>query len=882
MNIRSIRALSGPNYWSQRLPLIIMELDLEELEYKPTNLIKGFRERLEDIIPSLHEHKCSEGREGGFLYRVEEGTWMGHVIEHIAIEIQVLAGMYCPFGKTRGTGDEGIYNVIFEYKDQDAGFYTAHAAVRVAQALIDHREYDLQSDIAELKKIRENNLLGPSTQALVNEAISRGIPWRRLDDNSLIMFGYGNRQKKVSAAMTSSTSGIGIDIAGDKDLTKQMLKDARIPVPPGLAVKNEHQLDNASDHLCYPLVVKPTNGNHGRSVSIDLNSKEELHDAFSKARMYSDKVIVEKFIPGFDFRILLVNYKFIAATKRIPALVVGDGVNSIKKLVEIANNDPIRGNGHAKGLTKIEIDDYSLSILLKQNLMPDSVPQKNQIVFLKSTANLSTGGTGVDVTDSVHPTNIIMAERAARVIGLDICGLDIMAPCLTTPLTKNGGAVMEINSSPGLRMHLFPTEGKARNVAKPIIDMTFPDNQNGRIPIVAVTGTNGKTTTTRLIAHMATQAGFHTGFTTSDGIYNDGSVIEEGDCTGPDSTKVILQEPDVDFAVLECARGGILRSGLGFMNCDIGIVTNITEDHLGLNSILTIDELARVKSVIPKSVHPKGYAVLNAEDDRVFAISNVLSCQYALFGLDCTNPRIVNHCNEGGIAAYLKDGDIFIQEGEYSACIAKASDVPLTFGGHASFNIQNILASLLAGYIQNFGIERMRKGLQSFIPSSASLPGRMNLFRFSDFDVLVDYAHNPSAIQELGKFLCSINSKNKVGIITAVGDRRDQDIIDVGCATAKIFDNIIIKHDEDLRGRTQNEITELLNQGIHQIDPEKPIKIIPSEYDAVKYAITYAKPGSFITALCADVPMVLKLVEKMYNQGYSVPLVFENSLAKIG
>lgn len=867
MKLRELRALRGPNFWSQkRHKLMVMKLDIGDYEYKPTNTIDGFYTRLKTLLPSLHNHACSEGHKGGFFDRVRDGTWMGHVIEHIAIEIQFLAGMPCSFGKTRRCEELGVYNVIFEYTYKEAGLYAAKAAIKIAEALADRKEYSIEHDIKALILIRSGNMLGPSTQSLVDEAKRRNIPIRRLDNDSLVLLGQGKKQKFVSSSIISSTSCIGVDIACNKDQTRRMLEDARIPIAKGRLVHDEETLFEAARELGYPLVVKPVNGNHGRGSSINITAPKELVYAFHKAQKVSNKVIVEMLVKGSDFRMLLVDYKFVAATQRIPAMVTGDGISTIRQLIENVNSGPNRGCGHEKELTKIRIDESTRFILKKNGYALNSVPGSNEAVFLKSTANLSTGGTGIDVTDLVHPYNAAMAERVARIIGLDVCGVDIMANCLTLPMNNNRGVVLEVNAEPGLRMHLVPTRGRPRNVARPIIEKLFPESENGRIPVTAITGTNGKTTTARLLAHLAALSGYHTGLTTTEGIYINGKLIEQGDCTGPDSAEIVLREPDVDFAVLECARGGILRAGLGFSNCDIGIVTNVKEDHLGLGDIHTLGQMASLKRVVPESISANGYAILNADDDHVYAMAEGLPCHIALFSMKPDNPRIVRHCMTGGLAAYLEGGNIVIRDDEDAALIIRVADIPLTFGGTAEFNIQNALAVVLAACISDFSLKCIKEGLKSFVPNSTTIPGRMNLFNFQDFQFLVDYAHNPSSMNALGRYLKTIEATHKTGVITAVGDRRDQDIIELGRSAGEIFDEIIIKYDKDLRGRTRDEISMLLLKGINQIDAQKPVKIIPSELKAVKYSIDHARPGSFITALCAEVQEVINMIHGMMEQ----------------
>src|SRR5436190_2781674 len=583
MKIVEVKILRGPNYWSvRRTKLIQMKLDLEEMEERPTNKIEGFRERLEAMFPTMIEHRCSVGTPGGFFERVDEGTWMGHVIEHIALEMQTLAGMDTGFGRTRGTGTEGEYYVCISYMEEDAGVYAARAAVRVAQALADGTDYDLADDIMKLREIREDTRLGPSTGCIVEEAAKRGIPYIRLNKHSLVQLGYGIHQKRIRATIASTTSNIAVDIACDKEETKKLLGEAEIPVPRGSIVKSITSLEEAVSKLGYPLVLKPVDGNHGKGATTNITNWEQAAKAFEAAQYYSRSVIVERFITGYDFRVLVINYKFICAALRTPAAVTGDGEHNIQWLVNETNKDPRRGFGHEKVLTSIKLDDFTQKMLDDKGYTLETIPPKGELVLLKPTANLSTGGTSTDVTDEVHPANIFMCERIARIVGLDICGIDIMAPELHTPVSENGGVILEVNAAPGFLMHLEPAEGLPRNVAEPVVEMLFPKGSVGRIPIIAITGTNGKTTTTRLTAHIAKSAGKKVGYTTSDGVYIQNKMMMKGDCTGPVSSQFVLKDPTVDCAVLECARGGILKAGLAFQNCDVAIVTNVAADHIGL------------------------------------------------------------------------------------------------------------------------------------------------------------------------------------------------------------------------------------------------------------------------------------------------------------
>lgn len=867
MEIRSINAMRGPNYWSvNRHKLIVMVLDLEELEDMPTNKIDGFYERLAEKFPTMYEHRCSVGTPGGFFSRVQEGTWMGHVIEHIALEIQTLAGMDVGFGRTRGYGETGVYNVVFAYLEERVGRYAAKVSVRVAQALVDGEEYDLTDDIQEMREMRERERLGPSTGSIIEEAIARGIPWIRLNKYSLCQIGYGANQKRIQATVTSQTSSIGVEIACDKEDTKYLLEQAEVPIPKGEIIKTERGLREAVDYVGYPLVIKPINGNHGRGITTDVTTWETALEGFHAAKRVSNSVIVEKFITGDDYRLLVINFKLVAAAKRTPARVTGDGKSTIQELIDKVNDDPRRGYGHEEVLTAIKVDAMTESILKSKDYSVETVLPEGEIVDLKDTANLSTGGTATDVTDLVHPFNVFMAERIAKIIDLDICGIDIMTSDISKPLGDTGGAVLEVNAGPGFRMHLAPTSGLPRNVASPVIDMLYPPGVDSRIPIVAVTGTNGKTTTTRLIAHMVKMKGFKVGYTTSDGVYIQNRLMMEGDCTGPASAEFVLKDPTVEFAVLECARGGLLRAGLGFHRCDIGIVTNVASDHLGLKGIHTVEQLARVKGVIPETVLKEGYAILNADDDLVYEMRKNVECNVLLFSMDENSPRILKHAQNGGTSAIYEDGFITIQRGEWKMRVVKAVNVPLTFGGKATFMIQNVLPAVLTGFVRGFSLEDIKVALESFIPSPSQTPGRLNLFRFQNFNLLLDYAHNPAGLRALQNMVEKMSGTPKVGIIAGVGDRRDEDTMEIGKIAAEMFDEIIIRQDKNLRGRTEGEMIEMLTSGIRAENADMPVMVIPSEEDAITHAIQNAKKGSLIV-MCSDVvPDALSLVMKFKEE----------------
>jgi len=867
MKIVEIKVLRGPNFWSNfRKKLIVMKLDLEHLEELPTNKINGFSERIEAMFPSMKSHRCSKTYEGGFFERVKEGTWMGHVIEHIALEIQTLSGMNCGFGRTRGTGQHGVYNVVFSYMEERVGRFAATASVEIAEALISNTAYDLEGAINEMRRMREQERFGPSTASIVDEAISRDIPYIRLNNESFVQLGYGKNQVRFRATMTDKTSSIAVDLASNKDETKRILEEAAIPVAKGTTIIYEEEVEKAINRIGFPLVFKPLDGNHGKGASINVKTPEDAIAAFHHAKKYSRKIIVEKFIEGFDFRILVINHKFIAAALREPAHIVGNGTSTVQELIEKENTDPRRGYGHENVLTEITIDKETTDQLNKLHYTLSTVLAAGEKCYVKGTANLSTGGTSTDVTDLVHPSNIFVFERISRVIGLDICGIDIMATNLSDPLAASGGVVLEVNAAPGFRMHLAPANGLPRNVAAPVLDMLYPVGKNCRIPIIAVTGTNGKTTTTRLISHIVKNNGYRVGFTTSDGIYVQNSMLTKGDTTGPVSAEFVLKDPTVEFAVLETARGGILRAGLGFSRCDVAVVTNIQEDHMGLSDIHTLKDMARVKGVVARAVKRDGYVVLNADNPYCVSISKTVDCNIAYFSMDETNPVIIEHCSKGGVVAIYENGYITIKKGEWKFRVERVTNIPLTFGGKVNFMIYNVLAATLATYTYGFTIEDIRLNLQTFIPSAAQTPGRMNVFEFKDFKVLIDFAHNPDGYRGIKEFLDLSDSAYKIGIITGTGDRRDDDIREMGRLATQMFDHIIIRQDKYLRGREADDIVNLIVEGIVELNKEQSYEYIPKEVEALKHAFSLAKPGSYIVALSDVIDNAIDIVQSYKEQ----------------
>lgn len=862
MEIKNIKATCGPNYWSvSKQKLIVMELDIQELETQPTNEISGFYPRIRKVFPGLYEHYCSEGEPGGFFSRVKDGTWIGHVIEHIALELQILAGLEVGFGRTRGTGIRGVYDVVFECGDEESGRLAAKKAVSIARELIDGKEMIVDDHVQEIRKTNLQSRAGPSTSSLLSEAEARDIPHIKIKD-SIYQLGYGCHQKKIEATITSHTSNMAVERACDKEDCRKLFRGMSIPIAEGDVVSSVEELEELIDAIGFPLVAKPVSGNQGRGVTTNIQSYDTAVKAFKSASEISEAVILERHIPGDDYRLLTVDGKFVAAAKRTPARVQGDGESTIQQLIDEVNRDPRRGDGHEKSLTKISIGPAANTILSKKGYTLETVLSNGEILHLDHVANLSKGGTAEDVTDKVHPAVAKMAERVSEVVGLDICGIDVMATTLEQPLRSTGGVILEVNAAPGFRMHLSPSEGESRNVAAPVLDMLFPEGNHSRIPITAVTGTNGKTTTTRLISHIMKNNGRKVGYTTTDGVYVNDQLLMKGDCGGPKSAEMVLRDPTVDTAVLECARGGILRSGLGFDKCDVGVVTNVASDHLGIDGINTLSQMARVKSVVPDSVHDSGYAVLNADDDRVYGMCENLSCNIVLFSMDAENPRLAQHRQAGGVCAVYKDRHVVIWDGDKTYSVEQVENIPLSFGGRAVFMIENILAAVAACYVQDVDLRIIHKSLKNFEPSPEQTPGRMNIFNFDDFEVMVDYAHNPAGMKAIQKFLDGSSYSHKTGIVTAIGDRRKEDSLEVGRISAEIFDEVIIREDSDLRGKEPGEAINIIKEGIARSPYNPSVSAIPNEKEAISTAMEKARSGSLIVHCAENVNEVIDFVNK--------------------
>ena len=867
MKILNINVMSGPNFWSAKRPqLIVMELDIEHLELLPTNKLDGFYERLRALLPGLHAHHCSEGEPGGFFIRIQEGTWIGHVIEHIAIELQNMAGIEASFGQTRGTGAKGCYNVVFDCADEESGILAAEKAVLIAQNLIDGIETDVNRHVEEIRLMNFENSPGPSTASILKEATAREIPIVKLEDNSTWQLGYGCHQKRISATITSATSYTAVETAGNKEVCRDLLKSMSVPVADGAAINSLEELQKLIDSLGFPLVIKPVNGNKGRGVTTDITTTEQAEEAFRFASTISERIIVEKSIPGFDYRLLVIDGKLAAAARRTPAHVVGDGKSTVQQLIDDVNGDPKRGDGHKNVLTKIQAGPATSFILSQKNYQLNTVLKNNELLYLDCAANLSKGGTAEDVTDNVHPDVAKTAERVSKITGLDICGIDLMAQTLSKPLAETGGVVLEVNAAPGFRMHLAPSKGEARNVASPVIDWLFPEGKSSRIPIIAVTGTNGKTTTTRLISHIMKEAGRKVGYTTTDGIYVNDELLVKGDCGGPKSAKLILKDPTVDTAVLECARGGILRSGLGFDKCDVAVVTNVTADHLGMKGIQTIDQMAHLKAVVPETVQPEGYAVLNADDDRVYAMRENVQCKTVLFSMKDNNSRLINHRESGGLCAVYTAQAVTIWDGPKTYTIENIENIPLSFGGRALFMIENILAAVAVAYTQKISPELIQRSLRSFTPSPELTPGRMNLFQFKDYDVLVDYCHNAAGLVAIREFIDNSSYHYKTGIISGIGDRRDEDTLEFGRLSAELFCKIIIREDSDLRGKAAGETSATLKRGIQSSCFNPPLLNIPNEKQALLFAMENALPGTLILHCVEKIEEITSMMKLMQLQ----------------
>ena len=866
MKILKIQTLRGPNYWSIRYhKLIVVRLDLEDLADRYSDQIPGFYEGLIATLPSLEEHFCSPGCRGGFLQRVKEGTLMGHILEHIALELQSQLGIKVGFGRTRETADPGVYQVVFEYEDERTGRYAARAAARICCSIVETGSYpktDLDQDLQELQEIWNEAPLGPSTESIIKEAEARNIPWMIVPTRSMIQFGYGVHQRRIQATQTDTTGILGVELACDKEGTKQILAEFGIPVPRGTVIYYFDELQEAIDGVGgYPIVVKPLDGNHGRGITLDIHNYAEAEAAYDVAQEAAKTrgVIIERYYTGRDHRVLVVNGKLVAVAERVPAHVIGDGQSTIEDLIEKTNQDPRRGDGHDNVLTKIKVDRNTWKILERKGYTLDTVLDKGEMCYLRETANLSTGGIAIDRTDEIHPENRWIAERVVRIIGLDIAGMDIVTSDISKPLRDTDGVIVEVNAAPGFRMHVHPSVGKHRNVAAPVMEMLYPLGSPCRVPVIAITGTNGKTTTTRLTAHIMRQTGKVVGYTTTDGTYIGEYLVEAGDNTGPQSAQVILHDPTVEVAVLESARGGILRSGLAFDQCDVGIVLNVAADHLGLGDINTIEQMAHLKAVVAETVTSEGYAILNADDTLVSQMADRVKSKVAYFSLNPENPLIQAHLQKEGLVAICEDGFITLRRGKWLERVIEAKQCPVTLAGMAPFMIANALAATLAAFTQDVSVDLIRQGLKTFRASVDQTPGRMNLFNMGSYHVLVDYAHNPAGYEALSQFVENWPGK-RIGVIGAPGDRRDEDFICLGRLAVGMFDRIVIKEDDDTRGRPRGDVANWIKKGIQEEMPQSNCQIILDETSAIENTLDGAEDGSLVVILPESVSRAIRLI----------------------
>ncbi len=866
MKIVSKNVYVGPNLYA-RFPVIRYVLDLGEVEQWPSvRLGPAFIDPLLDALPGLHEHGCSYREPGGFVRRLreDEGTWLGHILEHVAIELQSVAGFPVSFGRTRSVaGQAGRYNVVFEYQDADVGL----AAGRLALELLSHLlPAELRTagaagadwNFAEQRDLfirgAQRRALGPSTASLVHAAEARGIPWLRLNQYSLVQFGHGRFQQRIQATTTSATSNIAVELAGDKEETNAILRDLGLPVPDQRIVHSAEQAQSAAQRIGLPVVIKPLNANHGRGVSIKLRTPEEISTGFDKAREHGRSVLVESFLEGFDHRLLVVNGKLVAAAKRVPGHVVGDGCSSIEALVEQINADPRRGVGHEKVLTRLEFDHQAERLLEALGYDRTTIPAQGEIVYLRTTANLSTGGTAIDVTDIMHPDNREMAERTIKAIGLDVGGVDFLTHDISKSWQESGGGICEVNAGPGFRMHVAPSEGTPRDVAGPVLDMLFPPGAPSRIPIAAITGTNGKTTTSRMLAHILKLKGHIVGLTSTDGVYVDGRLTVPGDMTGPTAARIVLRDPGVDAAVMETARGGLLRAGMGYTHCDVAACLNVTADHLGLKGIDTVEQLAEIKRVPIEAA--RDAVVLNADDPLCLQMADYTDARRVCYvTMDPGHALVKEHIRAGGQACVLEQGMnghmITIYDKEGHTPLLWTHLIPATIEGRAMHNVQNAMFAAALAYNMEVDLENIRHGLRTFMTSYFQAPGRMNIYDEHPFKVILDYAHNPAAV----KAMCDLVDRmvpagRRIVVLSAPGDRRDEDIQEIARLTAGHFEHYICRRDDNPRGRSPDEVPTLLKNSLLAAGVEPgQIEIIADEQEAVSAALRQAVPGDLLLIL---------------------------------
>ena len=849
MDISRIRALRGPNLWSRHTAMeaIVACTDAE----RALTTLPGFETRLRSLFPGL----------GAFRKALDQVS-LAHVLEAATLALQTQAGCPVTFSRTTQTVEAGTYQVVVEYSEEDVGRKALKAAGRLIEAaLAPDGQFDAAATVAELRELDEDIRLGPSTGAIVNAAVARGIPFRRLTSGSLVQFGWGSKQRRIWAAEVDSTSAVSESIAQDKDLCKTLLSAAGVPVPRGRPVHSVDEAWEVAEEIGLPVVLKPQDGNQGKGVTVNITTREGLEAAY-KAAEEIGTVMVEKFLPGSDFRLLVVGNRLIAAARRDPPHVNGDGKLTVRQLVEQVNADPRRGDGHATSLTKIKFDDIAVQRLEMQGLTPESVPPKGQRVILRNNANLSTGGTATDVTDDVHPEVAARAVAAAQMIGLDICGVDAVCENVIRPLEEQSGGMVEVNAAPGLRMHLSPSFGKGRAVGEAIINHLYPAGVDGRIPVVAVTGTNGKTTTTRMIAHLFAASGLRTGMTNTDGVHVNGRQTDSGDCSGPKSARNVLMNPDVDAAVFETARGGVLREGLGFDRCQVAVVTNMgAGDHLGLNFITTVEDLAVLKRVIVQNVAPTGYAVLNATDPNVVSMAPVCPGGIIYFAADRHHPVLATHRAQGQRCVFVDDGHIVASEGNWRESVSLL-DIPITRGGSIGFQVENAMASIAAAWGAGLHWDAIRSGMASFLNDTGNAPGRFNVMDYKGATLIADYGHNPDAMRALVQAVEAMPAKRRSVVISGAGDRRDEDIREQTQILGKAFDDVILFQDACQRGREDGEVLALLRQGLADAPRTRFVDEIRGEFIAIDSALARLQPGDLCLVLVDQVEEALAHLAK--------------------
>jgi cyanophycin synthetase len=846
MQYRKVLALRGPNIWAN-FPVIEAWVDLGELKDSPSNEISGFNGRLMNWLPSMIEHRCSIGERGGFFQRLRMGTYPAHIVEHITLELQTLAGTPVGFGKARETSQDGVYRIVFEYLEEKLGRECLKVATDLFLAAVYDRPFDVAGEIERLRDLEQQLCLGPSTKAIVAAAQARGIPVRRLNANSMVQFGYGIKQRRIQAAETDRTSAMAESIAQDKEITRMVLRSVGVPVPEGRSVTSAEDAGEAASELGVPVVVKPQDGNQGRGVATNLTTREQILAAYQAAHHESDSVLVEKFAQGQDYRVLVVGGKVVAAARREPAHVIGDGQRTIRQLIDFVNSDPRRGEHHATVLSKIKLDEVSLSVLADQGYTPESIPPSGKLVLIRRNANLSTGGTAIDVTEYVHPEVAARAIDAAKIVGLDIAGIDVVAKDISRPLEEQGGVIIEVNAAPGLRMHLEPSAGVSRPVGEAIIDLLYPQGENGRIPIVTISGVNGKTTTTRFIAHILKGAGRQVGMTCTDGIYIGDRRIDNGDCSGPRSAQCVLLNPSVDAAVFECARGGILREGLAFDYCDVAVVTNISVgDHLGISEVNTPEDLAKVKRCIVDIVSPQGYAVLNAADPLVVQMAPHCPGNVLFFALDADHPVITRHRSVGGRTVFVRQGQIVLAEANREDILMDVAAVPLTLNGEIKFHVENTLAAVAAAWCLDLPLEVIRERAATMAADMGKVPGRFNILDIEGATVIVDYGHNVHSLSAVLEVVNKFPQQFRTVVYSTAGDRRDSDIIRQGELLGAAFDRVILYEDHYRRGRAQGEIIALFRKGLQSALRTKEIIEITGATNAAQAALNIVQPGELL------------------------------------